>query len=334
MKIWQITKLKDCFLNRCTLATRVMLALTIMANAYILPIPVAAQVDETSVVIEVPLEEELATSSADATDGASLASPSAEVAQRIQEKKDSDITEPEGEQKSKLVRFMDENPPGDLAWNNFLQHAIRYAVSEGVPATTIVLVLLFPFVASLIAGSRHVIGLRGFGIYTPAVLAVAFVSTGILEGIIIFLAIVLAAVFAKRIFRRTKLSYLPRTALIIWAISLGILAALLMAPIFDLVTLMTVNIFAILILVLLSENFLDAQGRTKQAEAIALTIETIGLAALAALILKWEPMHKLVLLEPELLGVGIAALNIIIGKFTGLRLSERFRFRTMIEEEE
>ncbi len=293
-----------------------------------------AQVASQPVVIEVPLEEELATSSAAATDAASLASPSAEVAQRIQEKKDADITEPEGEQKSKLVKFMDENPPGDLAWNNFLQHAIRFAVSEGVPATTIVLVLLFPLVASLIAGSRHVIGLRGFGIYTPAVLAVAFVSTGILEGIIIFIAIVLTAVLAKRIFRRTKLSYLPRTALIIWAISLGILAALLLAPIFNLVTLMTVNIFAILILVLLSENFLDAQGRTKQAEAIALTVETIALAAIAGLIFKWEPMHKLVLLEPELLVIGIAALNIIIGKFTGLRLSERFRFRTMIEEEE
>lgn len=288
---------------------------------------------QNNAVIEVPLEDDTASPSADSTESASLASPSAEVVQRIQERKDSDITETEGQQKSKLARFMDDNPPGDITWNNFLQHGIRFAVSEGVPANTIVLVLLFPLVASLIAGSRHVIGLRGFGIYTPAVLAVAFVSTGILEGIIIFLAIVLTALVAKRLFKRTKLSYLPRTALIIWAISLGILGALLVAPIFNLVTLMTVNIFAILILVLLSENFLDAQGRTKQAEAIALTVETIALAAIAGLIFKWEPMHKLALLEPELLILGIAALNIIIGKFAGLRLSERFRFRSIIEEE-
>jgi hypothetical protein len=300
--------------------------------------PLQAQSQPSPTINEIILQNEQAatqsaTDSADATLSGQLASPSAEVDQRIQERKERDITEPNPVQKGRLAAFLDQNPPGPLSWNNFIQHAIRYAVTEGVQPNVIVLVLLFPLIASLIAASRHMIGLRGFGIYIPAVLSVALVSTGIAEGLIIFLAIVLTALITKRLLRKTKLSYLPRTALLLWTISLGILATLILAPVLNLVTLMSVNIFPILILVLLAENFLDAQARMKQSEAIALTVETISLAFICGLILQADGMQKFALVEPEMLILGTALLNIIIGKFIGLRLTEWLRFRSIIEEE-
>lgn len=283
---------------------------------------------------EIQLEDADATTSTEATDAAALATPSATVEEKIQQKQDQDITQPSGVQKSRLEQFLDNNPPEPLSWNNFIQHGIRYAVGQGVPVNTIVIVLLFPLVASLIAGSRHIIGLRGFGVYIPAVLSVALISTGIVEGIIIFLTIVITASIAKRVITPLKLSYLPRTALLLWMVCIGILVTLFISPSIHVVTLMTVNIFPILILVLLAENFLDAQSRTKQQEAILLTVETIVLSVIGGLILKWETMQQLALLEPELLILGILSLNIIIGKFSGLRISERLRFRSIMEEEE
>lgn len=312
------------------------LLLTLIAALSILGVSIAPALAQSEIDVEtgeVILESE-ATTSAEATMSAETATPSATSEQKIQEKKDQDITETGGKQKSRLEQFLDNNPPEPLAWNNFIQHAVRYAVAEGVPVNTLVLVLLFPFVASLIAGSRHIIGLRGFGVYIPAVLSVALISTGIIEGIIIFLTIVVTASIAKRLIIPLKLSYLPRTALLLWMISLGILATLFLSPSINVVTLMTVNIFPILILVLLAENFLDAQSRTKQQEAIALTVETIVLSVVGGLILKWETMQQLALLEPELLILGILSLNIIIGRFSGLRISERLRFRSIMEEEE
>jgi hypothetical protein len=265
---------------------------------------------------------------------ATVASPAAETIQKIQEKTESDITQPTQKQKSKLASYLEENPPGQLSWNNFIRYAISFAVTEGVPPNIIVLVLLFPLIASLIAASRHIIGLRGFGIYIPAVLSVALVSTGVFEGVALFLAIALSAVLTNRFLRKIKISYLPRTALMLWTISLGILILLIVAPIFNLTNLMSVNIFPILILVLLSENFLDAQSRTKQSDAFALTAETLGLAIISGLIIKWESLQKFALIQPELLILSIAAINIIVGKFTGLRFSEWLRFRSIIEEEE
>ncbi len=280
--------------------------------------------------LEVGIE---ATTTGEATPAATLASPSAETIQKIQEKKDQDITETEGEQKSKLVRYLEENPLRHQSFTNFLQQAIRNAVKEGVPPNVIVLVLLFPLVSSFIAASRHIIGLRGFGIYIPAVLSIALVSTGIIEGIAMFLVIVFVALPAKKILTRFKLPYLPRTAILLWFVSLAILGMLLLAPLVNLVTLMTVNIFSIMILVLLAENFLDAQAKTKPMDAIALTLETLGLALLSSFLLQWEDLQKFALLQPELLIIFTLAINFIVGKFVGLRFAEYFRFRSLMEEE-
>lgn len=287
--------------------------------------PIQAQSPTSGAVVSLEVLE-AATPAAETT-------PSAQTIEKINEKKASDITEPTGEQKSKLVRLLEANPLGEPAWYNVLEQAIRNAVSKGVPPNVIVLVLLFPLISSFIAASRHIIGLRGFGIYVPAVLSVALVSTGIIEGLSMFLAIVLAAIPAKKFLKTINLPYLPRTAILIWFVSLAILGVLLSAPILNLVTLMTVNIFPILILVLLAENLLDAQGRTKPADALALALETIGLAFVSGLLLKWEALQRFALFEPELLIIGTVLINLVVGKFTGLRLVEYFRFRSLMEEE-
>lgn len=295
--------------------------------------PVIGQVVVDPIINEVILQPIEATAAASTASG-SLSSPSAEVKEKLQEKKDKDLTDPSGRQKSELTIFLEQHPPQPLAWNNFIQHAIFSAVAKGVPANVIVLTLLFPLVAALIAASRHVIGLKGFGIYIPTVLSVAFVSTGILAGVLIFSAITLTALAFNKLIKKTRMPYLPRTALLLWTISLGIFGLFMLAPVLDVTNLMTVNIFPILILVLLSENFLDAQSKSKESQAIALTMETIVLAIISSWLLNWGLLQKVALQEPELLLIVTALISIVIGKFSGLRVSERLRFGSIIEEEE
>ena len=292
----------------------------------------AQGLDEATIEIVDISPEPAASSEGDATVSGSLASTSAEVKQEIKDKIDSDITESKGQQTNKLVAYMDQNPPGPLSWNNFIQHAMRQAVTGGVQPNVMVLLLLFPLVVTVIAASRHIVGLRGFGVYIPAVLSIGLASTGVLEGLTLFLAIAATAVLAKKVVKKTHLPYLPRTALMLWTVSLGIFGLMMLAPYINLVTLMSVSIFPILILVLLAENFLDAQARTKQSEALILTLETLGLAVIASFFLRWEPLQTFALSEPELLIVSVAFLNALIGRFVGLRLSERLRFRSIIEE--
>lgn len=250
--------------------------------------------------------------------------------QPVIEKK-SDITETEGEVKGKLERYLESQPIGGLSWNTFLSHAIRAAIARGVPATTVVLVLLFPMVAALIAASRHLLGLRGFGIFVPAVLSVAFVATGLISGIVLFLVILAVATLGRRLMKYLKLQYLPRMALLLWLVSLGVLALLLVSPWLNLGALATLNIFPILILVLLTENFIEVQIGKSQREAIELTVETVILAVISSLVLSLETVQRLALLYPEWIVVLVAVFNVFVGKYVGLRLSEYLKFRSILK---
>lgn len=285
-----------------------------------------------TVEIEILDHDAQATLSAtqEASTESKLASPSAEVVQKIQEKKDEDITETGGKQKSKLVTYIEEHPPGPLSWNNFLLHALIKAIEKGLPANIVVLLLLFPLIASLIAVSRHILGLQGFGIYIPAVLSVAFVSTGIFNGVIIFLAVLIFATLTRFLIKKLKLPYLPRTAMLLWGVSILVLGLLVLSSQFNILDLLSINIFPILIIMLLTENFMESQLFNSQKEALKLTFETLLIAVSCAVLISQDAVQMFVILRPELTLIGTAVLNYMIGKYTGLRLLEYLRFSQII----
>ncbi len=270
-----------------------------------------------------------ATPSAQATESATASQTASLV---IQEKKDKDITETGGKQKDKLVMLLEENPVTNPSPLNILQRAIRTSVENGVPANTIVLLLIFPIVSFFIAFSRHMIGLRGFGVYTPAVLAVAFVSTGIFNGITLFLIVLATTMIARKVMRHLKLQYLPRTAMMMWAVSIGVLLFLLTTGFFGMSVFYSLNIFTILIIMLLSENFMETQLMSSQSEAIRLTVETIFLATISSFLIASTTIQQAVILNPELTLIIVAFLNIAVGKYSGLRLLEYLRFKDIIEK--
>ena len=274
------------------------------------------------------LESALATEAGVASESAQIATPAATLVERVVEKKP-DLTEPEGEVKGRLEKYLEERPVGPLGPTNFLQHAIRKAVSQGVPPNTIVLVLLFPAVTAIIAAGRHLFGLRGFGIFTPAVLSVAFVATGLVSGILLFLIILAVAMLGRRVLKKLRLQYLPRMALLLWVVSLGVFATLYMAPYFHMQEIIEINIFPILILILLAESFIEVQIGKSEKEATELTVETIILALISSTFMSWDIVQRFVLFHPELLVVTVAVFDLFVGQYTGLRLGEYLKYKKM-----
>lgn len=271
-----------------------------------------------------------ATISAESTHSASLASPSAEIVERQQQRTDQDITETSGQKRSVLAAYLDDHPIGAVSWHNIIQKAIRKAIASGLPANVIVILLIFPLIASLVAFSRHVIGLKGFGIYIPAVLSVAFVSTGIITGIIIFAAVLLTALVSRPLMKKMRLPLLPRTAMLLLSVSVTILALLLVSALFKVNMIIGISIFPLLIIILLTENFMETQLFSSQKEALQITFETLLIAILGSLLIGSEAMQKFVILRPELTLLGVGLFNLAIGKYTGLRLLEYWRFRDLL----
>lgn len=303
-------------------------------SAFILPNSLFAQgiTTNTNEPAEEVIDLEEIIDVTDSTQSA-IASTAAQAEQVLIEKKAEDITETAGEKRGRLATFLDENPIGTISWHNFLQHLIRDAVSKGLPANIIVLLLLFPLVVSIIAASRHVIGLRGFGIYIPAVLSVAFVSTEIITGIIIFAAVLLAATITRRLVKDLNLPYLPRTAMILWGVSVFILILLIISSKFEIFQLLTISIFPILIIIILTENFMNSQLFNSQREAMKIAFETLIVAIICSLIISQDIVQKFVLLYPEVSLLGTAFINYLIGKYTGLRLAEFLRFSSILGQD-
>ncbi|MFZ5932641.1 MAG: 7TM domain-containing protein, partial [Patescibacteria group bacterium] len=221
---------------------------------------------------------------------------------------------------------------GPIWPKNPIKYAIRQAISAGVPANTIVLLLLLPLVASIVAAARHLVGLRGFGIFLPAALSVVFIATRPVVGIGLFLAIVTVATLTRMVIRKLKikLQYLPRMALILWVVSFSVLVILFATPLIRHPDLTNVSIFPILIMALLAEDFIRVQLGKSIRTAINLTTETLILALVSYFFLTLKAVQEFALLNPEWYLLGILIFDYILGKYVGLRLMELWRFRRLV----
>lgn len=213
-----------------------------------------------------------------------------------------------------------------------LKLSIRRAVTDGVSPNTLMLLFLFPLVAGLVAFSRQVVGVSGFGMIVPALLSVAFLSTGGLVGLVLLTFILLAATLGRVAIKKVKVPYLPKLAILIWLISMAVLGLLIMSPMIGLERLSSVGIFPIMIFVLLAETFIEAQITRNFSSSLGMTLETVVLAFVAYWVIGSPAVQTGVLLQPEISVIVILIIDLLIGKYKGLRLSEIWRFRKILKK--
>lgn len=274
-------------------------------------------------ILEIIGVTEEATESSEATSAGTI---------KLEEATKQDITQKESPIKGRLEGYLAEKDLKPVSYKNFVQHGIRQAVAQGVSANTIMLILLFPLVASMIAASRHLLGLTGFGIFVPVMLSVALVATGVKVGLILFVIILAVATVARKVTMKLRMQYLPKMALLMWFVSVAVLAVLLGAVNVQFGELSAVSIFPILILMLLAENFIEVQVGKSRREATEMTIQTLVMAIAAALVMRIDLVQKGVLLNPELALILVMIFNIYVGKYVGLRLLERFKFKSLVKK--
>jgi len=255
--------------------------------------------------------------------------PVSSVSVEVVAEKGIDLTIP-SEKGDRLTTLMNGQKLTGWWGKDVLKIAMRKAVSEGVSPNTLVLLFLFPLVAALVAFSRQVIGVSGFGIITPALLSVAFLSTGGLVGMVLMIFILGVATFARTLIKKVKIPYLSKLAILIWIISMAVLVLLLVSPMIGLERLMGVGIFPIMLFVLLAETFIEAQITRSLSTSMWMTTETVILAFVAYKLMSAPWIQSQVLLHPEISVIVILIVDLFIGKYKGLRLSEVWRFRKIV----
>jgi len=208
---------------------------------------------------------------------------------------------------------------------------VSLAAYNGVPLDTLVLLLILPIIVTLIAFFRQIIGIKAFGIYTPAIITFAFLATNQIKyGITIFVTVIVVGTASRYVLKRARLLYLPRVAVMITIVGFAILALLIIGGINNRTGLASVSIFPILIMITLVEKFIAVQIEKGNKAAIVLSLETLFISIIGYYIASWPLLIGTVIRFPwiSLLTIPI---NIFLGKWTGLRLSEYFRFRQIIK---
>jgi hypothetical protein len=267
----------------------------------------------------------------EATDSADATGSALQNKEEIEKIKKEDITKPEEpEEKGEIFTLFNARPADELKVTNFMAFFVQRSVATGVPANTIVLILLLPFLATFFAFARVVLGFTIMEMLVTIILSIAFIATGITIGTILLLTILIASFFSRILLKRLKIMQLPKMAMSILIVSAFVFIALSLTAYLDVIKVTQISIFPILVYILISDKIVALQLQSNYFETIRITLITVTIAFLGYLFLSWKYVQDLILIYPELILI-LIPLNIALGRYFGLRLTEYIRFSSLLK---
>jgi len=191
--------------------------------------------------------------------------------------------------------------------------------------------LMVPIGAFLIVVLRNVIGLRTFGTFMPILIALAFRETELLWGMALFCLLIAMGLLIRFYLEYLKLLLVPRLA------SVLIIVIVLMAMIsifshklgFD--RGLSVALFPMVIMAMTIERMSLAWEELGAGEAMVQGFGSLMVAAMGYLCMSSRYLEHLIFVFPELLLV-VLAMTLLLGRYTGYRLTELWRFRAALKE--
>ncbi|MBN1331760.1 hypothetical protein JW978_02630 [Candidatus Dojkabacteria bacterium] len=222
-------------------------------------------------------------------------------------------------------------------------------IDEGIiTRVTLLMIIMLPIVGTVIGFTKHVIGLKSLGLYAPIVMTYAYFQIGLSSGhsswidqvfysfkvgIALTIVVFLTTLLAHKVTKLMRLHYSPKIALVISTVAISMYLVIIVARYLDLETFLESSFIPIILLSTVSEQFVVtmAQKNIKTAFSLTLTTTIISFCTFALII--YGPFQNLMIDYPYLL-ILTFPLNIMIGKFTGLRLLEYFRFQNVIPQNE
>lgn len=234
---------------------------------------------------------------------------------------------------SREMQYVEVNSELQLRPWNVLSFLVNTMIDRGVPSNTIRLVLMLPVIVTVVAFMKQVFGLSTLGVYTPSILALSFIALDLTYGLIILLAILSIGTITRLFLRQYRLLYIPRMAIVLTIVSLTILLLLFIGAFLDISTVVGVAVFPMLIMSTMVEKFISIQSGQGLRSALTLVGESVLVAILCYFVAEWAWLKVVILGHPEAIFLFLLA-NVIMARWTGLRIMEYVRFREIIRHAE
>ncbi len=190
------------------------------------------------------------------------------------------------------------------------------------------ILLLVPIGALMICLLRNFVGFPTFGIFMPVLMALAFRNTGLLYGLGIFAGVVLIGYIVRRWINKLRLLLVPRLSVILTLVVISFTVFALIGSKFGLREFMAVGLLPFVILTMTIERFYVITEEAGARQGLWTAAGSAAVAAITHEIIHLEPLQLTFFVYPELL-FAVAAVQVLLGRYTGYRLSEFIRFRKL-----
>ena len=198
-----------------------------------------------------------------------------------------------------------------------------------LPDNVITSFLLFPFCALVITFMRNVVGLQTFGVFVPLLLAVACTYTGIYIGLTGIGLIVVLAFVSLKLMEKARVLKIPRLSATISVITIAMLGWIFTSDIHREVNLAVVALLPVVIISFLAEKLLQLSSEGDWLGVVTKTLGTLVVVVLCYASIQSIYLQGLFAVFPEAFLL-VLGLQVLIGRWNGIRLSEQFRFKSLL----
>lgn len=213
---------------------------------------------------------------------------------------------------SKLAEFSLQSLP--------LQTQSVYAILLTVPIGAFVIVVL-----------RNLIGMRSFGTFMPVLIALAFRETELAAGLVLFTVLIALGLALRFYLEQLRLLLVPRLTAVLIIVVLLMVVVSIFSHRLGFESGLSVALFPMVIISMVIERMSIVWEERGPVDALKDGLGSLVMAALAYVIMGLPLIRHLVFVYPEILLV-VLGLTIALGRYSGYRLSELFRFRELASE--
>lgn len=190
------------------------------------------------------------------------------------------------------------------------------------------ILLMIPVGAFMVVLMRTFVGVQTFGTFMPILIALAFRETRLVWGLVLFTSIVALGLLIRFALNRLQLLLVPRLATVLIVVILLMVVISISTFHLGLDRGLSVALFPMVILAMTIERMSLVWEELGGREAMTQGLGSLAVAALGYVVIMNEQLAHLVFVFPELLLV-ILALSLLAGRYTGYRMTELWRFRSM-----
>ncbi|MES2660891.1 MAG: UUP1 family membrane protein [Verrucomicrobiota bacterium] len=191
-------------------------------------------------------------------------------------------------------------------------------------------IVLIPLGAFVVVLMRNIVGVPTLGTFMPVLLALALLEIPLLRGLLMFAVIVTAGLWFRFLLSRLNLLVVPRVAACVVIVTLLMIMMTVVGYRMGMSGGVQITLFPMIILAWTIERMSLIWEEEGKRSAITQVAGSLVVSVLAYLFMRVPQIQYWAFYFPELLLILLAGI-LVIGRYTGYRVSELIRFKSFAD---